>query len=190
MSLLQAGKVGVCRDQAHPAQPIRLPGPIGTGGPAGAGTFGQLVAAQIPSEALLAYISLLALFSATDGGYLAGRWVLYGLSLPICAAAVASSYFARRPVDAGARTSVRRLPWLPMSTSVCAMAVYGLSVPGSALEASMSGTGFAITAGCLSVGGGLMMSLFAPMLARGNAIRPGSGDATAELGPTAAALAA
>lgn len=183
MSLLLAGTLGVCRDQADPAQPITLPTAGGPAGPGGAAMFGQLVAAQIPSEALLAYMSLLALFSAADDGYRAGRWVLYALSLPVCAAVVATSYLAHRPAAAVSATpgaSLRRLPWLPMCTSVCAMAVYGLSVPGSALQASMSGTGFAITAGCLSVGGGLLMSLFAPLLGRGNAVPPVSTAPAAE----------
>jgi hypothetical protein len=139
-------------------------------------SFGQLLVAQIPSEALLAYTTLLALFSAASSGYQTGRWILYGLSLVACACAVIGAYMAKRNytfADATCEASAPRrlfshLPWLPALTAVLAMAVYGLTVPGNALQRSMSGTGFAITAGCLAVGGGLMMSIFAPFLANGN----------------------
>lgn len=49
------------------------------------------------------------------------------------------------------------------------MAVYGLTVPGSPLQFEVSGTAFAIFSGCLAVGGGVMMSIFAPFLGKGNA---------------------
>src|SRR6476620_6174623 len=43
---------------------------------AGAASFTQLLVAQIPSEALVAYTTLLALFSAgSDGSYKIGRWI-------------------------------------------------------------------------------------------------------------------
>ncbi len=200
MSLLSIGAVGVYRDLAPTAKRIAAqaavapntsvpphPGPataaVSTAGAATGGadagsvaSFGQLLVAQIPSEALLAYTTLLALFSATSGGYQTGRWVLYGVAIFACAIAVIGAYLAKRNYaftdsrGTGARLGqlARHLPWLPTLTSVLAMAVYGLTVPGNALQQSMSGTGFAITAGCLAVGGGLMMSLFAPFLALGN----------------------
>lgn len=143
-------------------------------------TFGQLLVAQIPSEALLAYTTLLALFSGAGNAYVVGRWVLYGLSLPACAAAVASAYVVKRgyvfadddPSAHALVSLVRHLPWFPMTASVLSMAVYGLTVPGCALQVSMSGPAFAITAGCLAVGGGFMMSLLAPWLGKGNDAQP------------------
>ena len=50
------------------------------------------------------------------------------------------------------------------------MAVYGLAVPGSPLAFAMSPPAFAIASGCLAVGGGVMMSVFAPFLGRGNSV--------------------
>ncbi|HZC73099.1 MAG TPA: hypothetical protein VE442_20565 [Jatrophihabitans sp.] len=171
MSLLMAGTVGVCRDLASPTERISLRGDDRSS--TGVATFGHLVVAQIPGEALLAYTSLLALFSASTDGYRAGRWILYAVSMPVCAAVVLSSYLAGRAAVvgrvSGARELLRHLPWLPMTTAVSAMAIYGLTVPGSALQLTMSSTGFAITSGCLSVGGGIVMSIFAPFLGRGNA---------------------
>jgi hypothetical protein len=170
VSLLVAGTVGVCRDLAAPADRIRMHG--GDQSTAGVATFGHLVVAQIPGEALLAYTSLLALFAGSSDGYLMGRWLLYGISMPVCAAVVLSSYVARRvavlgPIG-GTRELLRHLPWLPMTTAVTAMGIYGLTVPGSALQVTISPTGFAITSGCLAVGGGVVMSIFAPFLGRGN----------------------
>jgi hypothetical protein len=143
-------------------------------------TFGQLLVGQIPSEALLAYTTLLALFSGAGQDYTAGRWVLYLLSLPACAAVVASAYFVKRGYvfadddpNANSLTAlVRHLPWFPMAASVAAMAVYGLTVPGCVLQVSLTGPAFAIAAGCLAVAGGFMMSLLAPWLGRGNAAQP------------------
>jgi hypothetical protein len=51
------------------------------------------------------------------------------------------------------------------------MAVYGLTVPGSPLQFDVSATAFAIYSGCLAVGGGVMMSIFAPFLGKGNAAK-------------------
>jgi hypothetical protein len=168
MSLLLAGTVGVSRDLAAPKEPISIaPADSGAGATAG---FGQLVVAQIPGEALLAYTTLLALFSASSTGYQTGRWILYGLSLPACAAVVLSAYVAGHGALVTGSPASLHLPWLPMATAVIAMAIYGLSVPGSPLQQSMSDTGFAITAGCLSVGGGIVMSIFAPFLGRGNSV--------------------
>jgi hypothetical protein len=227
MSLLSIGAVGIYRDLApyakrisanaavapaapHPGPATATPSRDSAGGrDAGSvASFGQLLVAQIPSEALIAYTTLLALFSAGTHGYQPGRWVLYGVSLPACAAVVIGSYLAKRdytfddapadsseaesadgsadPTDSGdngdgagdgpaPRPVLGHLPWLPTVAAVLAMAVYGLTVPGSALQGAMSATGFAITSGCLAVGGGLMMSIFAPLLARGNgaAAKPG-----------------
>lgn len=139
--------------------------------------FAQLLVAQIPSEALLAYIALLALFSAAGEGYVTGRWVLYGLSLLACAAAVVSAYYVKRGYvfddpDPGVHSLyvvIRHLPWLPMTASTLSMAIYGLTVPGCALQMTLSGPAFAIVAGCLAVAGGFVMSILAPWLGKGNA---------------------
>jgi hypothetical protein len=139
--------------------------------------FAQLLIAQIPSEALLAYIALLALFSAAGEGYVTGRWVLYGFSLPACAVAVAGAYFVKRgyvlddhgPATRRVYAMIRHLPWLPMTASMLSMAIYGLTVPGCALQVTLSGPAFAITAGCLAVAGGFVMSILAPWLGKGNA---------------------
>src|SRR5664279_3685828 len=44
----------------------------------------------------------------------------------------------------------------------------GLTVSGSPLQ-SVSGTAFGRWSGCLAVGGGVLMSVFAPLLGKGNA---------------------
>lgn len=182
MSLISVGTIGIQRDHALPGQRMKsfAAGPANT--QRELATFGQLLVAQIPSEALIAYTTLLAVFSAAGGGYKTGRWILYGISLPICAITVIGAYWAKReygfpgesaPNSADrARAVAGHLPWFPALTSVLAMAVYGLTVPGSALQQSMSNTGFAIISACLAVGGGLMMSILAPFLGKGNRAQP------------------
>ncbi len=161
-------------------------------------TFGQLLVGQIPSEALLAYTTLLALFSTGGSSYKTGRWILYFAALVVCAATVVSGYFAKRDyafvekadpqavpprsmyTGRPARTWNRHhYPILPTATSVSSMAVYGLTVPGSPLQFEMSGASFGIWAGCLAVGGGVMMSMFTPFLGKGN------GAITVEKAPVA-----
>ena len=189
MSLISVGTIGIQRDLAGRAERIGTSSPAKhaqiapSTTPSGVGpvaSFGQLLVAQIPSEALLAYTTLLAVFSGAGGGYKTGRWILYGLSLPVCAVVVIGAYWARRdygfadtmPPDATvaqrARQQMAHLPWFPALTAVLAMAVYGLTVPGSALQASTSNSGFAILAASLAVGGGIMMSILAPFLGQGN----------------------
>lgn len=174
MSLALAGTLAVSRDLAQPHQPIRCPVSPAPGRPAdpaaGVASFSHLVIAQIPTEALIAYTTLLALFSVSADGYRPARWAVYFASLPVCAAVVYACYLRQLTTRVPTVGSVPRPvpPWLCMGTSVLAMATYGLTVPGSPLQFTMSGPGFAITSGCLSVLGGLAMSIFAPFLGRGN----------------------
>lgn len=151
--------------------------------------FAQLLVAQIPSEALLAYTTLLALFSVGGASYNIGRWGLYAAALVVCAVAVLASYFAQRDygfedtqhvLEPGADASAPaptgglvklHLPYLSVLAAVLSMAVYGLTVPGSPLQFEVSGSAFAICSGCLAVGGGVMMSIFAPFLGKGNAAK-------------------
>lgn len=192
MSLVSMGTIAVGRDLTSPGQPIsdaiasesQAP-PTGAGAAANLTSFGQLLVAQIPTEALLGYTTLLALFTASPpGSYEAGRWGLYGVAIVVCALAVLVSYVAQRNQDLRCRTAgpaarSRRvtqpwppphLPYLPVISSSLSMAVYGLSVPGSPLQYAVSPSAFAILSGCLAVGGGVMMSIFAPILGRGNAV--------------------
>lgn len=194
--------VAVARDRAEPDQPLteaasvlRIPvaAMSGEGGqPAGGSAptnpsdgaeetsgggvagFGQLLVAQIPSEALLAYTTLLALFATGGAGYTSGRWVLYGCTVVACAAIVVGGYFAKRDygfddTHPASTAGVKlHLPYLPVLAAVVSMAIYGLTVPGSPLQFEVSGTTFAIVSGCLAVGGGVVMAIFAPFLGKGN----------------------
>lgn len=143
--------------------------------------FAQLLAAQIPAEALVAYTTLLALF--LDGGakYNTGRWVLYGFSVIACGAIILAAYCAKRDYalhprpgeTAGASAlCAMRPPYLPIVAAMLSMAVYGLTVPGSPLQFSVSGGAFTMLAGSLSVGGALMMTILTPFLGTGNAAVP------------------
>ena len=164
-----------------------------------AASFGQLLVAQIPSEALVGYTTLLALLAAGGSAYRTGRWILYvELEDPHDAPAPVLSVANAPPTGstyAGGSTAVLTLsaapdtepaieatpvrarsklhpPILPVATAMLSMAVYGLTVPGSPLQYEVSGTAFGIWSACLAVGGGVMMSLFVPFLGKGNAVRP------------------
>jgi hypothetical protein len=205
MSLISLSGMGIRRDQAS-SPPV--------------GGFGELVVAQIPSEVLLAYATLLAIFSVGGSDYKPGRWILYGAAVLVCPLIVVTTYLARRDylfidpqtktttaainaflgvgAPAGQTTSASpatsapseaaspsaateiaepmpttmrvplHLPILPAIAATASMAIFGLTIPNSALRYSVSGTGFAIIAGCLAVGGVLVMATFAPLLARPN----------------------
>ena len=238
MSLLTLGAVAIARDLTGHGDVLakdatvsktRLVGvgdhqtvePLTTTEPAAPTTaavasFGQLLVAQIPSEALIAYTTLLALFSASGGSYTTALWAVYGAAIVVCAVAVLAGYLAQRdytfddtgaaqgtttntrgaatgpatqttgvagpaqvtppvpvavsPSPAPARSPVGKLhlPFLPAITAMLSMAVYGLTVPGSPLQ-SVSGTAFGLWSGCLAVGGGVLMSVLAPLLGKGNA---------------------
>jgi hypothetical protein len=145
-------------------------------------TFGQLLVAQIPSEALLAYTTILALFAAAgpDQSYKAGRWLVYVGAILISAAGVLASYSSQRHYGFAVKnktgdktqkeSSLARLhlPILPMVAAIVSMAIYGLTVPGSPLQFEVSGTAFTIWAGSLAVSGGVVMSIFATVLGKGN----------------------
>ena len=208
MSLLSLADVGIYRDQTSPGQSItakakfpsstatraRVPVADVTSQPAADAptvpsadtgeisvvSYGKLLTAQIPGEALLAYTTLLALFPA-DSNYEPGRWIIYAAAMVVCAAVVIGAYLARRidnfhDRDAGIGRSKpwRHLPYFPACTAVFAMGVYGLTVPGSALQQSMNAPSFAVVSGCLAVVGGVIMSILAPFLGKGNAAEVGS----------------
>jgi hypothetical protein len=202
MSLVSLSSLAVARDLTPGGQPlsavskgIPAAGPTIGPTPANASTppigsiagFAQLLTAQIPSEALIAYTTLLALFYTLGKPYNTGRWVLYGLSVFACGATLLAAYFAKRnytlqvpagaplqaPADQGSSGvlgSLRRLhlPYLPTFAAMLSMAVYGLTVPGSPLQFAVSGAAFSVLSGSLSVGGALVMSMIAPFLGKGN----------------------
>lgn len=209
MSLLTLGAIGVGRDLANTGDLVTADSvahrprrtraaraahgaaelPASTGTSADVATFGQLLVAQIPSEALLAYTTILALFAAAepDQSYKAGRWVVYVGAILVSAAGVLASYtsqrhygFADSQPHAGGQAAKKEsslarlhLPVLPMISAVASMAIYGLSVPGSPLQFALSGTAFTIWAGSLAVSGGVVMSIFATVLGKGNGATTG-----------------
>jgi hypothetical protein len=65
-----------------------------------------------------------------------------------------------------------RPPYLPIAAAMSSMAVYGLTVPGSPLQFSVSGSAFTMLSGSLSVGGAMMMTILTPFLGTGNAAVP------------------
>lgn len=203
MSLVTMGAIAVNRDLTKEGQPLDkamvVPQAAARVGDAAAVpatdpvSFGKLLVAQIPTEALIGYTTLLALFTASfRGQYDVARWVLYGASIFVCALTVGVSYFAQKSYQLGGPTTAspagngsgpkpseaptascrQTFPFLPALTACLSMAVYGLAVPASPLAYEITPPAFAIASACLAVGGGVMMSVFAPLLGRGNGAKP------------------
>ena len=122
MSLVSLTSVALARDLAAPGEPIKsdvtkdlahLSAPAGSAqhsdgdtDPRAGGSvagFTQLLVAQIPSEALLAYTTLLALFYVGGPSCNAGRWILYGSAIFACVATVTAGYIAQRQYGFGHR---------------------------------------------------------------------------------------
>jgi hypothetical protein len=187
MSLASAATLAVHRDLTSHKQPVRCVTPTSVSSRAtvddtsdtGLARFSHIVAAQIPSEALIAYTTLMALLTVSKDGYHEARWAIYAASVPACGLIVLAAYVQQRGHVPQRRRRPRRLTWLPRTrhplpwlsivTPALAMGVYGLTVPGSPLQYAMSGTGFAVTSGSVSVAGGLALTVVAPFLAQGNA---------------------
>jgi hypothetical protein len=192
MGLLSLADVAIYRDQTRGGQPIiarakvdsRQPvadapttPPDGVEGVAVA-SYGKLLTAQIPGEALLAYTTVLALFPDHNSNYEMGRWIVYFASIVVCVVVVIGAYLARRidnfhdrDAKTGRSKPWQHLPYFPALTAVFARGVYGLTVPGSALQQLMNAPSFAVVAGSLAVGGGVIMSILAPFLGKGNATK-------------------
>jgi hypothetical protein len=190
MSLISLSTIGIDRDMAPPTAKSPT-----------IASFGQLLVAQIPSEALIAYAALLAVFGVSGSTYRVGLWILYGAFVALCPVVVVSSYLAHRSYrfvepprakpapaivinpldivspatdaevgaveDPKARAALH-LPILPALAGAAAMAVFGLVLPGCALQATISSVAFGIIAGCLAVAGAVMMAILAPFLGKPN----------------------
>jgi hypothetical protein len=188
MSLISLSAIGVERDRAR-------------AGSIADANFGRLLVAQIPSEALVAYAALLAVFGVAGSSYVVGRWILYGAMVAVCPIVVTTGYLAKRtygfrdPIPATAQPTVvanpldvvnpagdaevgavpdpkvrtrLHLPILPAAAATGAMAIFGLTIPGSALQYATSNVAFGIIAGCLAVAGALKLAIVAPLLGRAN----------------------
>jgi hypothetical protein len=199
MSLISLSQVAIDRDKASPT-----PGAAENPQRPSIAGFGPLLVAQIPSEAIVAYAALLAVFGAGGSQYRTGRWVLYGVVVALCPIVVITGYLAKRSygfveparalpapaivpnpldivspatdaevgavADSGGRAPLH-LPILPAAAGAAAMAVFGLALPGCALQYTISNVAFGIIAGCLAVGGAVMMAIVAPYLGHANRAR-------------------
>ena len=184
---------GVAHEPSRSAAAVARPAPVGPGAVAPAldatdaaaggatgssdlASFAQFLIAQIPSEALIAYTTALAVFTSTSHGFTVGRWFVYGGAIVVCGAIVLSAYLAHRDYQLAPTTNgviaKRHLPLLPMASAMLAMAVYGLTVPGSPLQAVVSTAAFAVWSVCLAVFGGVLMMIISPFLSRGNSAVP------------------
>jgi hypothetical protein len=107
------------------------------------------------------------------GSYVAQRDFAFDDTQPAPAPGPASTPLAAATAATGQKgpPAKHHLPYLPLLSAVLSMAFYGLTVPGSALQHAVSVNAFAIFSGCLAVGGGVVMSILAPFLGKGNAAK-------------------
>ena len=77
------------------------------------------MAAQIPSEALLAYTSVMALIP--QGGYLPARWMIWAAAIVICMIAVLLGYLSQRRSPDPSEKPWHKLPYLPMVASAASL---------------------------------------------------------------------
>src|SRR5262249_15638001 len=126
----------------------------------------QLLVAQIPSEALIAYTTILAALTPNQSDKV-WRWVFYGVAIVACAAIVTGPYFGQHKSNLP-RSIWKHLPLAPIAATVIAMSIYGLTVPDSPLSAVVTTDTFRTLSVVLAVIGGLFMYIFAQFLRTGN----------------------
>jgi hypothetical protein len=190
MSLLSLASIGLRRDLTDPGQPLPdVKKTLTPTAPSDVASFGQLLVAQIPTEVLVPYTTLLAVFASVGASYQVGRWIVYALAVALCPVSVIIAYLAQADYDfeesdpakepstpratgVAWSTRLRHLPILPATSGLLAMGIYGLTLPGSALAGAMARTSFGVVSASLAVGGGVILSMLAPFLGKGNGARP------------------
>ncbi len=139
-------------------------------------SFTAALTSVIPTEPLAAYTGFVGIIAAlkSQGGYLPLRWSAYGAFLLLVIASVQVSYHAKAAgpghVDSRGRSLQRSMPVPEILSAALAAAAWGLIMPGSALQARLSGNTSTIVTACILFGGGALVALLAPTLMCGSNI--------------------
>jgi hypothetical protein len=189
MSVRSLAVLAVARDRAAAGQPagaggstpaVRDPAGLDPEGvpatepPASGGvpqSFSDVLITAIPTEPLAAYTALVgvtvgALSLDRPADYLPFRWAIFVVFLLITGVSVLTGY--RR----GAETALRRVPVAEMLAAVVAGAAWGLVMPGSPLNAQISGTARTLTIAAITIGAAAVLTLLsAPQLKTGATTR-------------------
>jgi hypothetical protein len=197
VSVRSLAALAVERDRAAPGEPAAG----GAGAAAARGTDGQpstrdatpqsftdVVVSAIPTEPLAAYTALVGVVIGAVGlgdsrSYLPFRWGAYGVFLAIVAAAVWLAYAreARGPLAAAGRRRRNSFPAVEVCSALLAGGAWGLVMPGSPLDSTLTGTARTLTTTSVLVGTAALLSLLAaPALKTGTSAPKGTGAADAE----------
>lgn len=126
----------------------------------------------IPTEILAPYTVLVAILTANTTAsdpYAALRWWTYGVAV-----ALVSVYLVATFTVSTKRAVGRKLPFAEMLAGSAALAAWGLAMPGSPLEISLTGKSFTIASAMVAVGGAFAISLLSPVLAKRSSKAPAS----------------
>jgi hypothetical protein len=172
MSVRSLAALAVERDRAAAGQAAR--GGAGEAAVAGSRsrrdaapqTFTDVVISAIPTEPLAAYTALVGIVigAVGSGAYLPFRWGAYGAFLAIVVAAVWLAYArAVRGALGVAPGDARRksFPGVEVGSALLAGGAWGLAMPGSPLDAALSGTARTLTTASVLIGTAAVLSLLA-----------------------------
>lgn len=138
-------------------------------------SFTDVVISAIPTEPLAAYTALVGIVIGAvgrDDSYLPFRWGAYGAFLAIVVAAVWLAYAraARGPLGGDHRRN--SFPGVEVGSALLAGGAWGLAMPGSPLDAALSGTARTLTTASVLIGTAAVLSLLAaPALKTGTSSR-------------------
>jgi hypothetical protein len=145
-------------------------------------SFTDVVISAIPTEPLAAYTALVgvvigAVGLGASGDYLPFRWAAYGVFLAIVLAAVWLAYAraARGPRAADGPRNRYSFPAGEIFSALVAGGAWGLVMPGSPLDPTLTGTARTLTTTSVLVGTAALLSLLtAPALKTGTSSRTGA----------------
>jgi hypothetical protein len=173
MSVRSLSTLAVERDKAEP----RTQAMGGSGGAKGGQVPQQFIDAltsAIPTEPLSAYTAAIGIVAGLkSGSYVGFRWGAFAVFLVVTALALFVSYEVKyRTASSTAeeldQTKKRRFPALEASAALVAAVAWGLAMPGSALNTTLTGDTGAITAAAIIIGGATALSLLTPFLTTGS----------------------
>jgi len=145
--------------------------------------FVDVLVSAVPTEPLAAYTALVGVtagaLSAPDArAYLPFRWGAYGLFLVVVLAAVWLAYdrASRGPAGVTSPDDRRRFPTAEALAALVAGAAWGLAMPGSPLNAQLTGTVRTLATAAIIIGAAAVLTLLqAPQLKTGSKT-PGEAD--------------
>lgn len=143
----------------------------------------EVLVASVPSEALVAYTTLVGIVLAADigSGYSVFRWTAYGIFIVLAVLAPFVIY-KRRVKDKDAEgKDIRLVPaWECLATGLAA-AAWGLVMPGSPLSIVLQGDALVFTTAGIALGTATLLGFATELLGTAN----GNNPVTVQVAPAA-----